>query len=144
MFSKAIFALTISCSLTLTHSHGNAQESPRRPSELQADDPLIAFSRRWDINGDHVYTCDEWRLFMSKVFHTADVNRSRLLEMAESASVAAADPIFSELSLTYFDANGDGVIDRAEFLDAPNPFFVIYDTDKDCRVTAVEQVSGRK
>lgn len=144
MFSRAMPALTISLSLCLPYSHGNAQEPSERMPEFQADDPLIAFSRRWDVNGDRVLTCDEWRLFASALFQTIDANRSKLLEKTEIAFLGSVDRIFSGISLTYFDENGDGVIDRAEFINAPNPFFVIYDTDGDCRVTAAEQANGRR
>lgn len=141
---KVIFAFAIGISLNLAHSRSGAQEPSYRQPDFPADDPLIAFSRRWDIDGDRVYTCDEWRLFASTLFQTADADRDKLLEKAEIPLLVAAERIFSGISFTYFDANGDGVIDRAEFTNAPNPFFVIYDIDKDCRVTAAEQANGRR
>ncbi len=144
MFSKAMSVVTISISLCLPYSHGNAQEPSQRLPDFQADDPLVTFSRRWDVNGDRVYTCDEWRLFASTLFQTADANRNKLLEKTEIPLLVSVDRIFSGISFTYFDENGDGVIDRAEFINAPNPFFVIYDTDRDCRVTAAEQANGRR
>lgn len=141
-FYKVIVFLTISASLGLSHSHGSAEEPSHRLPDFQADDPLIAFSRRWDVNGDRVYTCDEWRQFASKLFQKADVNRDKRLDKTEIPLLVSAERIFAEMSFAYFDTNGDGAIDRVEFINAPNPFFVIYDIDKDCRVTAAEQGNG--
>lgn len=141
-FAKLIFAFTISASLNLPYSDSNAQEPLHRLPDFQAEDPLITFSRSWDVNGDRVFTCDEWSLFASTLFQAADANRDKVLEKTEIPLLVSAHRIFSGISFVYFDANSDGVIDRAEFVGAPNPFFVIYDTDKDCRVTAAELASG--
>lgn len=144
MFSKAISVLAISISLCLPNSRGNAQEPSQRLPDFQADDPLLTFSRRWDFNGDRVYTCDEWRLFASTLFQTIDTNRNKLVEKAEIPLLISVDRIFSGVSFAYFDENGDGAINRAEFINAPNPFLVIYDIDRDCRVTAAEQTNGSR
>jgi hypothetical protein len=128
--------------LLLTHLiqlPSEAQQSPDQTPVLQPVNPLIPFSRRWDINGDGISTCQEWKLFMVKVFHKADRNRNKVLEESEMSNVIAADPIFSDSSLGYFDMNNDGVLTLTEFIDRPSPFFFVYDADKDCRVTRSEQ-----
>jgi hypothetical protein len=136
---KTIPTLTIFLLTNLIQLPSEAQQSPDQMPELRPVDPLILFSRRWDINGDGISTCQEWKLFMVKVFHKADRNRNKVLEESEMSDVIAADPIFSDSSLGYFDTNNDGVVALTEFVDRPNPFFFVYDADKDCRVTRSEQ-----
>lgn len=118
--------------------NGEAQEPSRENGAFQPDDPLVAFARRWDVNGDRVYTCGECELFMKRIFYRADRNHDDLIKGNELAAVIAADKIFSDASFAYFDTNNDRQITRAEFIGHPNPFFILYDTNRDCQVTATE------
>jgi hypothetical protein len=43
----------------------------------------------------------------------------------------------------YYDANGDGKVDKKEFVERPNPAFTYADKDKDCRLTDLEQLTAR-
>ena len=122
----------------LLPTHAGAQEFSRETGGFHQEDPLVAFARRWDINGDRIYTCLEWELFLKRIFHKADRNRDNLLAGDEVKAVVTADEIFSDASLAYFDMNDDGEITLMEFVSRPNPFFIIYDANKDCRVTAAE------
>lgn len=116
-----------------------------------AGDPLIAFARRWDLNHDGIYTCEEWKVFMGTVFARADKNRDNVIKGKEFEAVIASDKIFAQVSFSYFDMNGDGIISRAELVDRLNPLFARYDANGDCKVTAAElkpasapQGSGRQ
>ena len=150
---KMLFILSVCLLTSLIRSPSEAQEPPgqtpesgapgKRP-ELRPVDPLIPFARRWDINGDHIFTCEEWKLFTIRVFQRADRNRNKVLEESEMSEVISADAIFFDSSLNYFDTDEDGVIVRNEFVDRPNPFFFAYDTDKDCRVTEREESAAGK
>lgn len=102
------------------------------------DDPLIAFAHKWDANRDGIYTCSEWKHFTRRIFSKADKNHDGFVEAREFGSIRAADPIFSETSLSYFDMDYDGRIRPAEFIDRENPFFLRYDANRDCQVTMKE------
>jgi hypothetical protein len=111
---------------------------PSPSGQSQPEDPLIVAARRWDLNGDGVYTCENWRIYLARIFMIADHNHDRYLDEDEFQAVRAADPIFADAGFSVFDANGDGRISRAEFMSVPNPLFAIYDRDKTCRVTQTE------
>ena len=36
--------------------------------------PLLSSAPSWDLNGDGIYTCDEWKVFVNKIFDRADKN----------------------------------------------------------------------
>jgi hypothetical protein len=117
-----------------------AQE--RRPSSpsvhSQPEDPLVVAAHKWDLNGDGVYTCENWKMYLARIFMVADHNHDQYLSEDEFQAVRAADPIFADADFSVFDTNGDGRISRAEFMSVPNPLFAIYDRDKTCRVTQTE------
>nr|WP_186363559.1 hypothetical protein [Rhizobium sp. ACO-34A] len=95
---------------------------------------LVAFADRWDFNHDGIYTCGEWRIFITKVFRQADKDGNGSVAKAEFATVIAADKAFTADSFDFFDVDDDGKISRAEMVDRPNPIFPIYDNDRDCVV----------
>jgi Ca2+-binding EF-hand superfamily protein len=103
-----------------------------------SDDAMLASALVWDANADGIYTCDEWKAFITKVFTDADKNRDGFLDRQEFAAVKAADPQFKEADLGYFDDNRDGKLSRAEFIDRPTRLFVKFDKNRDCKVTPEE------
>ncbi len=45
----------------------------------------------WDANRDGIYTCDEWKGYLGRLFDRADANRDgNLSPAAESAAVRRA------------------------------------------------------
>jgi EF-hand domain pair len=92
----------------------------------------------WDANHDGVYTCDEWKSYMDRLFKSADRNHDGKLDPAEFATVQKADATLADADFGYFDENQDGKITRAEFVEKQSPFILRFDTNGDCRVTPAE------
>lgn len=103
-----------------------------------SDNAMLASALVWDANADGIYTCDEWKVYINKLFTEADKNRDGFLDAHEFAAVKAADPQFKQADLGYFDDNRDGKLSRAEFVDRPSQLFVKYDKNRDCKVTPEE------
>ena len=51
--------------------------------------------------------------------------------------------MFETANLDYFDANNDGKVTRAEFVDRPNPAFTLMDTGKTCVLNS-SQIAGAR
>ena len=100
--------------------------------------PLLSSALSWDLNGDGVYTCDEWKVFVNKIFDKADKNHDGHIDAQEFNTIKNADPLFRNADLGYFDDDHDGRLSRREFVDKPSPFFLQYDKNSDCRVTPDE------
>jgi len=114
-----------------------AQTAPPRGDAMLNSGPPT-----WDANHDGVYTCDEWKSFMDRLFKTADVNRDGNLSPSEFAAVKKADPTLADADFGYFDENQDGKITRKEFVEKPSAFILRFDRNGDCRVTAEEIKTG--
>ena len=117
---------------------GDAARGPR-----PAQDALLSNGPpTWDANRDGVYTCDEWKSFLDRVFTLADRNRDGHLDQSEFATVRKADATLADADFGYFDENQDGKITRKEFVEKPSPFILRFDRNGDCRVTADEIKAG--
>lgn len=99
--------------------------------------PLLSSAPSWDLNDDGIYTCDEWKAFVNKIFDRADKNHDGYVDAQEFKTIKNADPLFRDADLGYFDNDHDGR-SRREFVDKPSPFFLRYDKNSDCRVTPDE------
>ena len=92
----------------------------------------------WDSNHDGVYTCDEWKRFVDRIFTLADRNRDGNLSPSEFTTVQKADATLADADFGYFDENQDGKITRKEFVEKPSAFILRFDRNGDCRVTPDE------
>ena len=101
-------------------------------------DPLLYSQPSWDANHDGVYTCEEWKSFMDRLFASADKGRKGFLTRPEFDAVKKADPSLAEADFGYFDENQDGKISRKEFVDKPSVFILRFDRNADCKVTPDE------
>ena len=111
-----------------------AQSAPRPAQDgLLKDGPPV-----WDTNHDGVYTCDEWKSFVDRIFTSADRNRDGILDRSEFETVRRADATLADADFGYFDENQDGKITRKEFVEKPSAFILRFDRNGDCRVTADE------
>jgi Ca2+-binding EF-hand superfamily protein len=99
---------------------------------------MIRFANAWDANNDQVYTCDEWKKFLTDIFNKADRNRDGFVDPQEFTAIQDATAQFKDAAFSYFDDNRDGRVSRAEFVDKPNPFFLQFDRNRDCKVTLEE------
>lgn len=109
-----------------------------RSSSALALERLARSAAVWDANNDQIYTCAEWKKFVTDLFNQADRNHDGFVDAQEFKSIQDATPQFKDSSLGYFDDNGDGRLSRAEFVDKPNPFFLQFDKNRDCKVTIEE------
>lgn len=89
----------------------------------------------WDANHDGIYTCDEWKSYLDRLFTLADRNR---VDPAEFTTIRRAGTSFTDADFGYFDENQDGKITRSEFVDKPSEFILQFDKNGDCRVTQDE------
>lgn len=101
-------------------------------------DPLLNAPPVWDTNHDGVYTCEEWKSFMDRLFASADKGRKGFLTPQEFEAVKKADPTLAQAEFGYFDENQDGKISRKEFVDKPSVFILRFDKNGDCKVTPEE------
>jgi hypothetical protein len=127
MIGAAVGLLLISVPVALAQSAQPAQDAPPR------NGPEI-----WDTNHDGVYTCDEWKSHMDRIFTSADRNHDGRLDPSEFAAVRKADSMLADADFGYFDENQDGKITRKEFVDKPSEFIMRFDRNGDCRVTPDE------
>ncbi len=97
----------------------------------------------YDLNHDGVVTCDEWRAAAAKLFARTNKSGSGFLTEEEFHSLGAIDSTFLLATFKSYDANGDGKIDKKEFVEHPNPAFAYADKDKDCRLTELELLTAR-
>jgi Ca2+-binding EF-hand superfamily protein len=100
-------------------------------------DPAIA-AEGWDANHDGVYTCDEWKSYLGRMFDRADRNHDGVLTAAEFETVRRASSELADADFGYFDENQDGKVTRSEFVGKPNEFILQHDKNGDCRVTPDE------
>ncbi|WP_111359983.1 EF-hand domain-containing protein [Rhodoplanes elegans] len=113
-----------------------------RAANRPGEDPVRQSAPAWDANRDGVFTCDEWKQYVTRIFVNADANRDGFVDAKEFDALRRADPAFKNAELGYFDDNRDGRIARAEFVDRPSPFFARFDRNGDCKVTAEEMRGG--
>jgi Ca2+-binding EF-hand superfamily protein len=92
----------------------------------------------WDANHDGVYTCDEWKRYVERMFNLADRNHDGRLDQSEFATVRHTAPMLAEADFGYFDENQDGKITREEFVGKPSEFILSNDRNGDCRITPDE------
>jgi hypothetical protein len=132
-YRKSVFGIGITMGLLMTgNSLAVAQSAPRSDPMLNSGPPI------WDTNHDGVYTCEEWKSFVDRLFTSADRNHDKSLSPSEFETVKKAEPTLAEADFGYFDENQDGKITRSEFVEKPSLFILRFDKNGDCRVTPEE------
>lgn len=104
---------------------------------------FVGAAQTWDLNKDNVVTCAEWKQYTTELFQSADGDRDGSLTTAEYDDVIKQDRLFQSVGFAFFDANGDGKITQAEFVEKPNPAFKILDKNGDCTLDGNELVQTR-
>ncbi len=113
------------------------------PEVSAIDKSFLGGIGSYDQNHDGVVTCDEWRTAATNKFTKANKSGSGFLTQDEFPNLATSDRTFTVATLKYYDVNGDGKVDKKEFVERPNPAFTFADKDKDCRLTDLEQLTAR-
>ena len=131
----AAASLAASCAGTGSSSSG--------PKISAVDTSFLRGIGSYDRNHDGVVTCDEWRAEAAEMFTKANKSGSGFLTEAEFRNLATVDRVFLTANFKYYDANGDGKVDKKEFVERPNPAFTYADKDNDCRLTQAEQLVAR-
>ena len=132
-YGKTAVGIGITIGLLLTGSSLAVAQSAPRPDAMLNNGPPI-----WDANHDGVYTCEEWKSFMDRLFKSADRNHDGTLSPSEFETIRKADPALAEAEFGYFDENQDGKITRNELVEKPSLFIMRFDRNGDCRVTPDE------
>jgi hypothetical protein len=109
----------------------------------EIDRAYLQAAGSWDLNHDSVVTCNEWKSYAEDLFNSADTNHDDFVDASEWQNLTNIDKMFVTADLKYFDANGDGKVSRQEFVDKPNPAFVLMDKGGTCKLDANQIASAR-
>jgi hypothetical protein len=138
----SVRGLVIAVGLLLTtSSYASAQTAPAGGAARgtrSKDAPSTNGADIWDANHDGIYTCEEWKSYLDRLFTLADRNRDGYLDPSEFPIIRRAGTAFADADFGYFDENQDGKITRSEFVNKPSEFILQFDKDGDCRVTQGE------
>ena len=107
------------------------------------DRVFLSAAGGWDRNRDGVVTCDEWKAYATELFDSADANRDNSLDRTEYAKLVSTDRMFQTVEFGYYEANGDGKVERTEFVDKPNRAFALLDKNNQCKLTS-DQTAGAR
>ncbi len=100
----------------------------------QGEEPLIATAREWGGRGG-VYTCDQWRAYVTRMYRLADPRHRGYIEAKDFEIIKKVSPVFSTASFDYFDMAGKGRVSQKEFVEFESPFFARFDRKRNCHVT---------
>jgi len=103
----------------------------------QSDDLLVSTARDWGGNGG-VFTCDQWRAYMAKLYRFADPKKRGYIDEKSFAVIPRTSSVFASATFDYFDQAGKGRVTREEFLDFPSPFFARFDKKHNCHVAEAD------
>lgn len=109
----------------------------------EVDAVFLAAAGNWDRNHDAIVTCDEWKAYAAELFDGADAGRKGYITEDEFGSIIKTDRMFETANFRWWDANRDGKLTRAEFVDRPNPAFLLLDKKNTCQLTTTELAGGR-
>ncbi len=107
------------------------------------DRVFLSAAGSWDTNRDGIVTCEEWKAYANDLFNGADANHDGFVERTEYAKIISTDRMFQTVDLSYYDADGDNKLSRAEFVEKPNRAFVLLDKTNQCQLNA-SQVAGAR
>jgi hypothetical protein len=94
------FLLTVApCVSAQSIPAGGAAHGPRSTK----DAPSTNGPDIWDANHDGIYTCDEWKSYLDRLFTLADRNRDKHLDPSEFAIVRRVGTAFADADFGYFD-----------------------------------------
>ena len=131
------------CSTASVPTIGSINPFSSGSSISEIDRAYLQAAGSWDLNHDNVVTCNEWKSYAEDLFNSADTDHDDSLDATEWQNLTKIDKMFVTADLKYFDANGDGKVTRQEFVDKPNPAFVLMDKAGKCSLDANQIASAR-
>ena len=140
-YSRARWWLMTGAAIALTGCSSGMPSLTGGPSDI--DKTFLIAAGNWDRNKDGNVTCDEWKAYATELFEIGDVERKGFVTPEDWKRIVAIDRMFETVDFKYYDRNGDGKVDRAEFVDRPNRAFEMADRNKDCILTTVELTGAR-
>ncbi|KAF0279333.1 EF-hand domain-containing protein [Spiribacter aquaticus] len=140
-------------SITALFVAGILSVAPALASEESAQmPPAERFLGVWDLNGDGTATLEELETMRGRVFNSFDRNGDGVLDASEYEAFDAAregdvagyegearelmERITDGMSLPASDANGDGRVQRAEFINGTEAWLDDLDRNDDGVITA--------
>ncbi|MBY0562314.1 EF-hand domain-containing protein [Hyphomicrobium sp.] len=137
-------ALTlVGCSTASVPTIGSINPFSSGNSISEIDRAYLQAAGSWDLNHDNVVTCNEWKSYAEDLFNSADTDHDDSLDATEWNNLTKIDKLFVIADLKYFDQNGDGKVTRQEFVDKPNPAFVLMDKSGTCKLDGSQIASAR-
>ena len=107
------------------------------------DTVFLSAAGSWDTNRDGVVTCEEWKQYATELYNGADGNGDGVVDRTEYVKIINTDRMFQTVEFGYYDADKDGKLTRAEFVERPNRAFVLLDKNNECKLIA-SQVAGAR
>ena len=123
-------ALIAALSIAGWSAAGLAQQS----TDANGQDQILATAPEWGGQGG-VYTCEQWRAYVTRMYRLADVHHRGFIEAKDFEIIKKASPVFASASFDYFDEAGKGRVTQKQFIEFPNPFFARFDKKHNCHVT---------
>jgi hypothetical protein len=118
---------------------GWAQQSRGGPA---ASDPnnsstafIVATAREWGGKQGDVFTCDEWKQYLKRMYNLADMRHRGFIDAEDFEIIKHASLVFAKASFDYFDTAGKGRVTQKEFIATPSQFFALFDKKNTCKVT---------
>jgi Ca2+-binding EF-hand superfamily protein len=134
VLSASVLALLIDASIGVAYAQSRNETSGPAAG---GDDLIVSTAGLWG-GSLGVYSCDQWRRYVTDLFDRADRYHRGYIDEKQFKIIKYASPIFAKAEFGYFDENGDGRITKAAFVDKPSEFFLRFDKRHDCRVTPDE------
>jgi hypothetical protein len=100
----------------------------------QSDDLLVSTARDWGGAGG-VYTCEQWRAYVTRLYRLADPRGRGYIEATDFEIIKKTSAVFREATFDYFDMAGKGRVTKQEFIEFESPFFARFDKKHRRRVT---------
>jgi hypothetical protein len=134
LHTTSVRSMSIAVGLLPTAAHcASAQPVPGGDGGGPRATPSTNGPDIWDANQDGIYTCDEWKSYLDRLFTLADRKRDGHLDRSEFTAIRRAGTAFADADFGYFDENQDGKITRSAFVDKPSKFILQFDKNGDCR-----------
>jgi hypothetical protein len=92
------------------------------PSGDPNTDFLIATAREWGGKQGYVFTCDEWKEYLKRMYNLADRRHRGFIDAQDFEIIKRASLVFAKADFDYFDVTGKGRVTQKEFIATPSQF----------------------